>query len=204
MIVELAGLPGIGKTTIVRALAESDAARTYQVVRQSLWPLLTTPVVTARSAVRWLPAAATWPQPRDALMLARRRVNQDTVVAGAHSALVLEEGMIHQVWRGLFLHPDWESAPWQPLVADTIPTVVLTADDATLHRRLGVKAQPGPVSKLLAARGPGSPEWSRARDLYERVLAAALCTRTVVRVQVRDSVDETVRSLQETFASLLQ
>jgi thymidylate kinase len=204
VIIELAGPPGVGKSTAIRRLVAAYPEWERQVIRQSLWVFPSHPAATARAIAHWVPPCARWEQPFAAMQLARRRVNQDILARFRRAPLVLEEGVIHHLWRGLFLRPAWESEAWQPLVANSVPVVALQLVDDTLFERVANKERAHPVSARLATQGPDSDDWRRARALYSRVLAEAERTRRVVRVPASGGPDELARAIRDAAQLLLQ
>ncbi len=178
MIIELAGLPGSGKSTIVRELQRGDPSFHSLVVRPAFGALLPNRAggVNAWAALQPGPAWPAWAS------LCARHAAQSSLDPGARDTLLLEEGIVHHVWRSRFLHPGLDRRPWGALLESPAPLIVLVASQAVRHQRVSGKAHGGPVNRQLATAAPGDATWQRAERLMEEVLAAARGFRTVVTV----------------------
>lgn len=197
MIVELAGLPGTGKTTIARSLDADDPTIRRCSVRPSWLVAVRHPCHAARtghSAGWWRSAAwrAAW------LHAIRQRGLRDR----RDAVLLLEEGVAHQVWRQLFLHPPLEAAPWAQLLTSPHLLLVLETDDLLRFHRLGGKSGKGPVNHRLLAAGIGGADWLRAKRLWETVLAEAERRRPVLRVRTVGRTDEAVMRVREAITAI--
>jgi hypothetical protein len=201
VIVEVAGLPGCGKTTIARRLADTDTDIARTVVEPSLVAMLRQPWSSTRAMVarHGLQPGQAW---RAWFSLCARRTTQDLLRDPGNSILLLEEGITHHTWRSLLLHPALDRRPWRPLVAARVPLVVLEAVPATRHGRVRAKTHGGLVNRRLAAGSPGDATWRLVEELWEKVLAEAVRGRRVVRVRTEGDLEQAARRTREALDAL--
>lgn len=196
MIVELAGLPGSGKSTIARRYTEHDAGVHSAVLAPHWIGILHHPLPALREALRWqgLRLASGWPAwPR----LWLRALGQRTLRDRPGVLQLLEEGITHHIWRTCFLHPSLSGGPWPSLVAQPHPLIVLEIPAAMRLNRLTGKRAKGKVNRALAASGIDGEAWQRGDRLFEQILAEAERTRPVVRVSTDGNVREAIERVRE-------
>lgn len=198
MIVELAGLPGSGKTTLVRGLVATRPDLRSTIVRPGWGSLLTRrglalhPFNLARAVGpdRGWPA---WPA------LVARALAQAAIRPAPGATILLEEGIVHHVWRTLYLHPGLEDAGWDRLLDQQGPLVVLAVSRGTRAARVAAKPGPGPVNRELATQAGA---WARGEALFNRVLEAAGRGRPIHRVATEGSASEAATRLAGLLADL--
>ncbi|HEX9166375.1 MAG TPA: hypothetical protein VF862_10735 [Gemmatimonadales bacterium] len=199
-LIELAGLPGSGKTSITARLATPDGGLRRMVMKPSLDPLFRQPWVTLR-AMRWglmrpSLAWAAWAK----LCLLRELFDAYPVVPG--TTLLIEEGVAHHAWRTLFRYPPARACPWEKLVRTGPPLIVLRASRETRHGRLPGKRVAGDTNRRLAAGQPDEATWGTAERLFEAVLSAAAPRRTLVEVSTEGDLEGAVQRVRAAVASL--
>jgi hypothetical protein len=199
MVVELAGLPGSGKTTIARHLATGDGRVRPLVLKPSLDPLLRQPGMTLR-AIRWglLRPSLAWPAWAKLCLL--REGSDPQPVPG--TILLLEEGIVHHTWRTLYRYPAARACPWARLLEAGPPLVVLRACRATRHARLPGKRVAGDTNRRLAAGQADEATWGTAERLFDEVVAAAARQRRVVDVSTEGGIGEAARRVSDVLATL--
>lgn len=136
------------------------------------------------------------------ISLELRRLHQDHLTAAASGHLLLEEGIVHHVWRALLLHPRLEQARWIPMLDAPCPLVVLEASGATRHAHIQAKRSPGKVNQTLARSGVEGAYWQRAEALLDIVIRQAAQVRTVVRVSTEGGLDDAVQRVGEAVNAL--
>jgi hypothetical protein len=200
MIVELAGLPGSGKTTVAKRLVESTPSirRAFAVV--SLPPVLSHPG-QVRALLRWggLLPGAEWPS---WVRLCLRRLAEDRFVSEVGTTLLVEEGAVHHTWRSLYRHPGLSRRPWEQLVETGPPLVVLRVSRALRHERVQGKRRRGPTNRDLAAGQPDEATWGRAERLMDQVMAAAKRDRRVVEIPADGDLEAVLGQVKEAIAAL--
>jgi hypothetical protein len=199
-LIELAGLPGSGKTSIARQLATDDGRLRSVVLKPSLDPLFRQPWTTLR-AIRWgllrpSLAWAAWAK----LCLLRERAEQ--LAASPATSLIFEEGPVHHTWRTLFRYPPTRACPWEKLVETGPPLIVLRTSRETRHGRLPGKRVAGDTNRRLAAGRPDASTWGTAERLFEAVLSAAAPRRTLLEVSTEGDLEGTVQLVKAAVASL--
>lgn len=196
MIIELAGLPGSGKSTIARRLIGTSASLRSTVVKPRVAAFLDQPMLLGSGL---LPGSS-WPA---WLSLCARRAAQDEIPdPGRTTILMLEEGIVHHTWRSRFMDPGLDRRPWAALLDVTAPLVVLVAPPAVRHARVSGKARGGPVNRQLAAGTPGDATWERAEALMTEVVAAAGRHRRVAMVNTEGGLEEAVARVAEAVGAL--
>jgi hypothetical protein len=195
VIIELAGLPGSGKSSIARQLAAEDGSVHRQVVAPAWLGLASRPMAAMAEAGRWKGVGRStgwpaWP------VLWLRALGQQSIRDRQGVLHLLEEGIAHHLWRECFLHPALEDAPWDELLAQSHPLVVLELDRDTRFRRVAGKPGKGKVNRMLTATGPNDPQWDRAEQLWDRMTEEAAKRRTVHRVSTLGSIDDAVERVR--------
>lgn len=201
MIVELAGLPGSGKSTIARLLSEQEVGITSHLLAPHWMGVMHHPIPTLREALRWegLRLASGWPAwPR----LWLRALGQRTLRHRPGVTQILEEGITHHLWRSCFLHPTLVKGPWPALLDQPHPLLVLEVAPAARLKRLGLKRAKGKVNRTLAESGADGEPWRRGDELFEQILATAAMTRKVVRVSTGGHVREAAERVREAMDGL--
>jgi hypothetical protein len=198
VFVELAGLPGSGKSSTVRHLTEEHATA-WNAGLQKLGrrDALQHPFAITKQIMRWRSLSMQWSDKRAVLRVLRRRISQDLVSGKASSLVLFEEGITQYIWRTLFLTPDLTSEPWAPFLDVTYPLVALEADPALLRSRILAKEKGGPINERLGGLPAGSADWIRAEALFEETLTQASRYRQVVRVDAAGDVSSTADRIRE-------
>jgi len=195
VIIELAGLPGSGKSTIVARLIGATGSLRSTVVKPRVAAFLGNPL---RLGSGLMPGAS-WPAWLS--LCARRAAQDDLADPGRAAVLILEEGIVHHVWRSRFLHRGIDRRPWATLLDSPAPLVVLVASRAVRHARVAGKRSGGAVNQQLALGDPGDATWLRADAVMEEVLQAAATVRRVVTVHTEGGLEEAVGRVGEAVRS---
>lgn len=203
MIVEIAGFPGSGKTSIVRRIVDDSTAIDSVVVPEpDLWSLARHPGVAAKVLPLWWRLRKGSADGAGLRRLLARRAAQEAVRAPRGSMVILEEGITHHVWRDLMLAPGLRDTPWPCLLDAPYPLVALDAEDRTLHQRIAGKTKAtGVVNASLASLSVDGPEWQRARMLYDGVITHASRSRSVLRVCSDGDLEQTVARVRLAIAA---
>jgi SAM-dependent methyltransferase len=200
MVVEIAGLPGSGKSTLVRLLRKRHPEIRFPepVLRRDL----------VRHPVAGMGAAGRYTAGRIAGLSSSASADLVRSIAAVQirddGRTVLEEGPVHLIWRELFLDQALAPKNWQFSVRQTHPLIVLQVDRQERIRRVGGK--PG-VAAARRRRG-GRPrlinrqldrdpdQWVRGEELFEAVLSAASPGRVVRFVDTSGTIEESVAALE--------
>ena len=204
MVVEIAGLPGSGKSTLVRLLRKRHPEiRLPEPVLQR--DLMRHPVVGLGATGRYAAGRIAGLSNRASIDLGRSIA---ALKIRGDSRTVFEEGPVHFIWRELFLDPALSSRNWQFSVRQTHPLIVLQVDRqerirrvagkpgvAAARRRRGVP--PGRINRLLD-RNPD--QWARGEELFEAVLSASSPRRMVRFVDASGTIEESLVGLEAALA----
>lgn len=191
MIIEFVGLPGSGKSSIVRLIAARNPDIRTVIVTKARWTdVVRRPLATARHLAAWGSLWWEWSEKQALVSLLRRRIRQDSFVEDPGSLVILEEGMTYHVWRDTVMFPALRDEPWEPLIRGEHPLIALGADDGTLHARIKGKARRGRVNEYLASLSISGPAWRRAADLYEDILAEAARHRPLLRIDTSGGLED--------------
>jgi hypothetical protein len=197
IFIELAGLPGSGKSTTVRHLSAEDATAWNAGLRKLGRRDVIHPFAVTKHLIRWRSLSMQWTDKRAVLRVLRRRISQDLVSGKASSLVLFEEGITQYIWRTLFLFPDLGTEPWDPFLDVGYLLIALDADPALLRSRILAKNNGGPINERLGGIPPGSVDWTRAQRLYEQTLAHASRYRKVIRVDAGGDVSSTVERVRD-------
>ena len=198
IFVELAGLPGSGKSTTVRHLtAEHVTVWNAGLRKLGRRDVIQHPFAVTKQFMRWRSLSLQWSDKRAVLRVLRRRISQDLVSGKASSLVLFEEGITQYIWRTLFLVPDLSAEPWGPFLDVKYPLIALDADPALLRSRILAKDNGGPINDRLGGIPAGSVDWARAEGLYEQTLAHASHYRQVVRVDAAGDVSSTIERVRD-------
>lgn len=200
MIVELAGLPGSGKTTIARRLEEADRQICRQVVTASPRTALRHPAGTALQLIHagGIGRHRGWPAWARLWLV---WCTQCDLSLAAQGVALLEEGVTHRTWRALYRHPGLRRAPWPALLTLPHPLLLLEAPRDLRRARVEAKARRGRVNDALALPG-ASAAWDAAEALMAEIVSALPAWRVVVRVETSGGVTETMSRVVAEVASL--
>jgi hypothetical protein len=202
MLIELAGLPGSGKSTVARALTGMPDTQNAGLRKLGRRDLVEHPMGVAHGFMRWRSLSLEWADKRAVFRILRRRISQDLVTGQGASLVVLEEGITQYIWRTLFLHPDVWTEPWDPFLDVGYPLIALEAGSAVLRARILGKGDGGPINQALGRQAAGSSGWTRAATLLERTLHQAERYRAVVRVDASGDLEATVDRVSEAIRLL--
>jgi hypothetical protein len=200
-VLEFAGLPGCGKSSVVRELvAAVPGAQAAARLKFGPRDAVEHPIAVARALAPWRPARSSWSDARAFRDVVRRRVSQDisaSVVARRARYLLLEEGITHYVWRRRFLDARFDQEPWEPFLRVPYPLLVLDVDVERLRSRIMTKQARGRINTELEALAPDTLRWRAAVELYERTLEAAASVREVLRIDASDDLAATTRRVRQ-------
>ena len=199
---ELAGLPGIGKSTTVRHLtAELSGARSAGLRKLGRRDIVQHPFAVTGQLMRWRSLSTEWSDKRALLRVLRRRISQDLVSGKTSSLVLFEEGITQYIWRTIFLVPALNTEPWAPFLDVKYPLIALDADPALIRSRILAKDDGGPINDRLGGLPAGSADWARAQALYEQTLAHASRYRQVVRVDATGDALSTARRVRDVICA---
>lgn len=199
MVVELAGLPGVGKTTTARAIAEVLGAQYRRVHTATPRDVVRHPVLSLSSVATLSPRLGHRGAARPKLRLMRQHVAQRALAAESRQpGLVLCDGMVHRIAG--YWHRD-ELAFERRSFAQALDTAgvvfFLDAEPTHIRSRIGSKQTLGPVNEKLAAEELSGEFWTRMIEVYEEALRSAACYRTVIRVDASPNVSKVVDAIIE-------
>ena len=177
--VEFLGLPGAGKTTLVRHLAcqLSDVVLREEFLR-----------VARRSDILMHPVQHLRPAIRSPSVVARGRVARNAVKSYMNQSaarqrhwepatVILEEGFVHHLWRAIFCGLPIRNAlrMAQDATNGADSFIYLEVTQGTAASRIARKANPGPINRILMDHDPGGHLWTEGQSTYE-LLAAEIAS----------------------------
>ena len=193
-VIELAGLPGAGKTSIARLTSQRSKNVDLRVPSSRFSHLVGLhPVRFARGLTKWLTLRRQWSNKRALARLVRRRFRYDSVgwTRKSSSCLLLEEGLVHSIWRELFRDPSLKLEPWQELLEGyELAVVVIELPSHVAAGRIASKRQRGPINEQLVRAD--ADQWVLAVDLYNLVLQQV----PYVTVQGIENLESVARGLE--------
>ena len=190
MVIEFAGLPGSGKSTLVRRVTRDLGLPTCVLAPLDSWGLLRHPR-SALTVVLGLPALSWARGQRSASLRLLQLCAAQGALSQSRTPWLLEEGLVHHVWRAVFLQPELANTAWPRMLTGRHSVLVLETDDQTRYSRIQSKTGRGPVNEALRRAGIGGPEWTRSVESFREVLGAvARSGWTVCRVDTSGSIDE--------------
>jgi len=175
--VEWFGYPGAGKSTIVRSMHDRWNLETPKLcpTRALFW---SHPLQTAKLFAHPVIASSLFhygsPGSRQRRKLARAAVRQSISMAVLQAPAVLDEGVVHQIWKTLYSQPEWiDRAWWKPFFAFACPTVLLArTSPAQALEGMRQKRRPGALNRELLEASLSEPRWQAAEAAMEAVVAA--------------------------------
>ena len=202
VLIEFAGLPGSGKSTLVSRISKSIGVPAEILDPAGSRELLRRPLSVGRMARQSPLLLWAGRNRRTALNLALSATRKDWHES-APEPLLLEEGLAHHVWRALFAKPDLMRARWQSLLQRSHPLVVLETDRETQHQRIRSKRSPGRINQILLESGPAGSEWAWAVESFQEVLRVARQMGPTLTVDTSGQEDEAVDRVLSLVMSLL-
>lgn len=195
MIVEFFGMPGSGKTTLVRDVGDALGlpSRVLRPVRSKQFKRH--PLAALRATWHWGSLKRRWGEQRElGTSLVKRRIHQD-IHSEAREWFLIEEGVVYHIWRELFLVPALADGPWRELLRTAEPLIVLDTPAATRHAR--IVGRGGAVKRELNAQASDGPSWKRGEELLESVVAEAERHRPVARIDTDCPLEEARHRVEE-------
>ena len=203
---ELWGYPGAGKSTIAQALK-----RKFGVCIPALHEPSTRFDDRLKRRMFHLRSKALWaaylppdsPLKKSKRSLAMMAYRQAVTLARCKMPCVLEEGIVHEIWRILYRHPDQiEKSWWKRAIAGAAPTViVLDLSPELAMQRVRSKSKPGRINVELRDDASGE-KWTKAVQAYN-ALSRALLEQESVRVFTIDSSKSDVDNICREIVSML-
>jgi predicted kinase len=201
VIIELAGLPGSGKTSITRELMNADRTIDRKVMSSDFGRALRHPVALVATLARY--GAYHGRATRRWLKIVMRHHHQRHMPGTGARMLILEEGVTHHLWRTLFLFPELRSAHWASLLDVPQPLVVFDAPPDVRRERIKAKTvASGQINDELASTDPSEEPWTRGAEIFDRMIDAAARARHVVRVSTDGALADAVIRTRSAISSL--
>jgi SAM-dependent methyltransferase len=170
--VELMGLPGVGKSTLTRALVRSEQSRVHDGF-QGIQPLSLVQVLKVAPVRSTLLLVRLLPVFTELRTSACKRVVvaslRQAVASRVSGPILFEEGIAHEVWRQLMAGAKLSDRLLKRVLPVADLTVIVEAPEAQLRERLMTKTSPGPVSRALIAAPQDGEMWRMAEANFARI-----------------------------------
>ena len=204
---ELWGFPGAGKSTQAKLLRGRRELSLVK-LRPFPWSFLTRPSV----AVDAMSDPNVMQGVRQGLLRYRnpygrisRLAVQQLVALRGRPLHLIEEGLVHEIWRHLYSAEGQAFANWQPFMKYVGPNIILLdVEPQEALRRIHTKRSLGPINRQLAGVGIEKEQWGRAiaayHQLHEEIKRTPGVTLSVIKVddlqpaEVSEEIVRIVRS----------
>lgn len=205
MTIELWGWPGAGKTTVREALelrgrVQAPTLKSY--LRNPIDPFPWYSSTSIRKAVLLRESLGdAHSKSRDAAVAAALR--QLDAEKSFGRPLVLEEGVVHEVWRQMLADPDLIGQRWWRRAIDLVPhrVFILDVQPAEARARIATKQNVGPINKAMRDSELTDDIWRRGILAYEAI-KRFLTTKTRRSVTGIDSWSATTDEIAEKIERL--
>jgi hypothetical protein len=134
------------------------------------------------------------PEQANRLAILSRALRQISTLAGQGTPCVLEEGLVHEVWRRLYHHPALIPRAWWKRYLSLSPTtvIVLSVSPDRARERIRTKVKHGPVNLELKDTPLDGPLWRQASLAFAAISAELAHQRRLIHLQAEYASVESI------------
>ena len=196
---EFAGLPGVGKSTLVKRVCKTlELTAPIRLLGEQPNPHFDQCFQHIEEILR--------PNQNDIRPIYKfaSQCAQARICEKSPEPIILEEGLIHHLWRLVFLHPYLMDRDLEQIISSTHPIILFHTDIDTLYKRVCCKFETGTrgiINRRLYQSRPPNKDWRWAEISFARILQ--IVETRVIQFDTSGEITTVVPSLINLIENIL-